>query len=104
MGRFLRGLRPAKAGVELDGPYRAPPSEAIWCCAEEPFVGWWPDEGRDQLCVPSISPVEDGLSRLPVQSAQWPEEFADEGVSFTEQWPEGPPDVIFDPWATGPEG
>ena len=54
--------------------------------------------------MPSVSPVEDGSSSLPVQSAQRPEELADEGASFMEPWPEGPPDVFFDPWATGPEG
>ncbi len=31
LGRFLRGLHPAKVGVTLDGPYLALPSEAILC-------------------------------------------------------------------------
>ncbi len=54
--------------------------------------------------MPSASPVEDGSSSLPLQSAQWLEEFVDEGVSFMKPWPEGPPDVLLDPWASGPEG
>ncbi len=89
---FPRGLQPAKAGVELVRSFRALPSEAIWRCADEPFAGWWLDEGRSQLCEPSVFLVEDGSSSLPVQSAQWPEELVDEGVSLMEPWPEGPPE------------
>lgn len=103
----LQQLLGGKAAADLAlmvQRYRALPSSAVWRACSVPFADWSQKEGREQHGCPGqeqavrapdppfVQLEEDlGLVGLPAEAPDEP-------------WPDGPPDLLLEPWGIGPEG